>query len=379
MGRRVSLTTLSRPAITVRQAEAGDNDALLALAAACPMEGDIALRLTREPDFFQLARLEGAAWRVGVAETDERVVGCAMGALRHAYLHGVAQPTLYAGDLKVHPSARRGGVADALSEWVQCSLAELGGSDTPLLLTILAGNRAMEQRTLGRGLVPRFARFATIRVFSIPLLFPRGESKDSLVITPARAMDLEEMAELWARLAPSRQFAPTFTAESLAAWIDTAPGLAITDYRVARDRRGRIVGFLGWWDQESFKQMQVTRYSPRLRVARAIVNGFGRLMGSATLPEIGGSLRYRTAIHVCVSSEQPVVLGALLRRSHAELRAARYAFANIGLDVRDPLRSALDGLFAQPTDVNAYVCTPGGDYVGPSLADRPLHYEIGLV
>ena len=57
----------------------------------------------------------------------------------------------------------------------------------------------------------------------------------------------------------------------------------------------------------------------------------------------------------------------------------RYAFANIGLDVRDPLRSALDGLFAQPTDVNAYVCTPGGDYVGPSLADRPLHYEIGLV
>jgi hypothetical protein len=187
------------------------------------------------------------------------------------------------------------------------------------------------------------------------------------------------MAELWARVAPDRQFAPAFTAESLAAWIAAAPGLAITDYRVARDRLGCIVGFLGWWDEESFKQMQVTRYSPRLRVARAIVNALGGLTGGVTLPEVGGSLRYRTAVHVCVPAEQPGVLRALLRRGRAELRAARYPFATIGLDLRDPLCSALDDLFAQPTDVNAYVCTPNGDYVGPPLADRPLHYEIALV
>jgi len=375
----VSLTTPATQGITVRDAEPGDNDALVAIAAACSMEGDIALRVTREPDFFQLARLEGSAWRVGVAEVDGCVVGCVMGAVRQAYLHGVAQPTLYAGDLKVHPAARRAGVADALSEWVRCALAEMGGSDTPLLLTILAGNRAMEHRAAGRGLVPRFGHFATIRVFSIPLLFSRREATDGLVIAPARACDLLEMAELWARVAAHRQFAPAFTADSLAAWIQAAPSLAITDYRVARDRRGRIVGFLGWWDQESFRQMQVTRYSPRLRVARGIVNALGGLTGGVGLPEVGGSLRHRTAVHVCVPPEHPEVLRALLRRSHAELRATRYAFATIGLDLCDPLCSALDGLFAQPTNVNAYVCTPGGDYVGPPLADRPLHYEIALV
>jgi hypothetical protein len=47
--------------------------------------------------------------------------------------------------------------------------------------------------------------------------------------------------------------------------------------------------------------------------------------------------------------------------------------------VRDPLCAALSGLAAQPTDVGAYVLTPTGAYSGPSLSDRPLHYEIALV
>ena len=375
----MTATTMARPTIAVRDATTDDNNALIALAAACSMEGDIGFRVTREPDFFQLARLEGSVRRIGVAEVDGRVVGSVMGAVRHAYLHGTPQPTLYVGDLKVHPLARRAGVADALSEWARCALAEMGGSETPVLLTILAGNRAMESRTPGRALVPRFGRFATIRAFSIPLLFPCAEAKDGLVVTPARAADVEEMAEVWERVAPRRQFAPVFDADSLAAWIDASPGLAITDYRVARDRHGRIVGFLGWWDQTSFKQSQITHYSARLRAVRAAVNTIARLTGGVALPAVGGTLRYRTAIHLCVPPEHPSVLRALVRRSHAELRTARYAFATIGIDVRDPLCSALDGLFAQPTDINAYVCTPSGAYSGASLADRPLHYEIALV
>jgi ribosomal protein S18 acetylase RimI-like enzyme len=367
------------PAVLVRDAVPEDNDALLAIAARCPMEGDISVRLTREPDFFQLDRLEGARWRLGVAEAEGRVVGCVMAAQRHSYLHGAERPTLYAGDLKVDPSMRGKGVADELCEWARQALREMGGTASPVLLTILGGNRAMERRTTGRGGMPWFRRFATIRVFSIPLLFPRGGADATLRVTAATASDVEEMWSLWRRVAPARQFAPLFTADSFAEWIAAAPGLTISDYRVARDSRGRIAGFLAWWDQEQFKQLRVLRYSPRLRVARTILNGAAGLTGGTPLPAAGEPLRYRNAVHVCVPGETPGVLRALLRSTHAELRASRYAFAAIGLDARDPLCAALGGLFAQPTDVNAYVCTTRGGYSPEALADRPLHYEIALV
>ncbi|HEY9225776.1 MAG TPA: hypothetical protein VIP11_03965, partial [Gemmatimonadaceae bacterium] len=112
---------------------------------------------------------------------------------------------------------------------------------------------------------------------------------------------------------------------------------------------------------------------------RAAINGITRLSGGVGLPNVGEPLRYRTALHVCVPTGRPDILRSLIRSSCAELRAEGYAFATVGLDVHDPLCAAMSGLGAQPTDVNAYVVTPGGPYAGAALDERPLHYEIALV
>src|SRR5262249_53053762 len=177
-GSRPMTATAVQSAIRVRDARTGDNASLRALAMSCPMEGDISFAVAREPDFFALNRLEGTRWRLGVAESqplpDRDIAGCVMAAARTTYLRGQPRETLYAGDLKVHPSARRIGVADALTQWAVDVLADLGDSDTPILVTVLAGNRAMERRVHGRGGAAAFTRVSTIRAFSIPLLWPRS-------------------------------------------------------------------------------------------------------------------------------------------------------------------------------------------------------------
>ena len=374
----------ARGPVRVRAAVPADNAALVDLALACPMEGDVGLCVSRAPDLFALNRLEGESSSSAVAEDCETgdVVGCAAVAGRGVWLHGAPANVTYAYDLKVHPAHRGGPAADALSRWVRDECERRGGPDVPVFLTILAGNEPMERRATGRVAgVPRFARFATVRSHSITLLGRRRlrESRTGLRVTRARAGDAEEMAALWARVASARQLAPVLDADSLLRFAAAAPGLGVESYRVARRRDGRIAGFGALWDQSSFKQLRVTRYSPRLAAVRLAFNAVAPLLGSSPLPPAGGALRQATAFNVCVPADQPDVLAALVRDAHDELRAEGHSLLTIGLDLRDPLAAALDGLFAQPTDVHAYACTATGDYAGPPLDASMLHYEIALV
>ena len=373
--------TLAAPVgtLSVRDAEPTDNDALVQLAAACPMRGDLTMCIDRAPDFFSLVRLEGERWRVGAADIDGRVVGCVAASERLAYVNGAAARTGYVGDLKVHPAHRNAVVADGLTEFARQACRGYGGDDMLTLITVLGGNRAMERRVAGPRGLPELTRFATLDVHAIPLLWPRAEKVPGLRVDTAREDDLDEMGALWARVAPERQLAPVLGPARLRAWIADAPGLSIEDYLVARRADGRIAGFVALWDQYYIKQLRVLGYSARLRMVRRALNALAPLAGTPRLPAVGNVLPSLGALHCCVPGEEPSVLRALLLRAYAVRRGSGYLFMTLALDQRDPLRVALRGLLAQPTVVGAYATTPAGRWTGPALDGRPLHFESALV
>lgn len=366
----------------VREARPSDNDGLIALAAACPMVGDLSLRIDRRPDFFALNRLEGDRWRLAVAEREGSIVGCVAWSERRAFLNGREMRTGYAGDLKVHPDHRDTRVADALSLWAEAACRDLPPR-APALITVLAGNRAMERRLSGVRGVPRFNMVGTIRTHSITILWKRGSlgrrGPSSIRTERARWIDVPQMGELWNRVAKGRQLAPVMTASSLGAWIRKAPGLDVSSYRVARSEKGELLGFFAVWNQQAFKQLTVLGYSPRMAAARKAFNVVAPIVGAEPLPAPGAPLSCATLLHVCVPGDRPDVLRALLVDAHNELRHSGVSFMNIGLDVRDPLANALGGLFAQPTDVNAYVLALRAGLAPEVMDGRPLHYEIALV
>jgi ribosomal protein S18 acetylase RimI-like enzyme len=369
----------SAPTVVVRDAAATDNAALVALAAACPMRGDMTMCIDRAPDFVALARLEGDRWRVGVAERHGEIVGCVAASARLVHVDGAVTPTGYVGDLKVHPAHRDGVMADALTRFARDACRDFGGDAMLTLVTVLEGNRAMERRADGPRGLPRLTRFATLEVHALPFLWPRAESVGGVSVRAARREDLDEMAALWRVVAPARQLAPALDAEQLMAFIDAAPGLSIEDYLVACRADGRIAGFLAVWDQHLLKQLRVLGYSRRLSVARTALNAIGRVAGTPRLPDAGNVLPSLAALHLCVPATAPEVLRALLLHAHAVHRRTGRLFLTLGLDRRDPLRAALRGLFAQPTYVGAYATTPAGRWRGDRLDGRPLHFESALV
>jgi hypothetical protein len=298
-------------------------------------------------------------------------------ARRLAWLNGVETTTAYVGDLKVHPRARCSGAADLLSRYAAEVSGALCGEDARVLVTILAGNTRMERRARGPRGTPVLARFATLDVAAVPLLWERREPVAGLTIRSATDADCDAMAALWRVIASGRQLAPTIDVASLAAWIGRAPGLAFSDYLLAHDARGRLRGFVGVWDQASFKQMRVVSYSRRLALARRAINVVAPLAGAPTLPAPGNALPAVATTHVCAGDA--ATLRALLLEAYRRHRGGRHAFLTLGLDVRDPLRAALRGLLAQPTLVHAYVTSPRGTADAAPLAGLPLHHEAALV
>src|SRR5215211_3910737 len=261
---------------TVRDAKPSDNAGLVALAQACSMSGDIELRIDRAPDFFTLNRLEGERWRLAVAERDGQIVGCICTSERDCYVDGERQRIGYIGDLKVHPAHRDSVVADGLSRYAAKLMAVLPES-APVLITVLAGNAAMERRLGGPRGLPRFSRAATIRTHSVSILWQRRNPVHWARVTRATWNDIEEMASLWREVAAHRQLAPAHDADSLARWIREAPGLDVESFHLARATDGRLLGFIGIWDQRQFKQMTVVGYSRRMAIARRAFNAVAPL------------------------------------------------------------------------------------------------------
>jgi hypothetical protein len=186
------------------------------------------------------------------------------------------------------------------------------------------------------------------------------------------------MIELWRTVAPQREFPPVFDRAGFLAWIGRTDGLTLNDYRLAWRPDGRLAGFIGVWQQDRIKRLRLHAYSPRLAVTRVLLNAAARLTRGPRLPPAGAAIRAATIVHPCIDRADATVLHALLRRAYRALRSSGCAYFTIGLDVRDPLSGAVRGLFAQPTDVHAYIATPAGRWSGPPPDSRPLYYDVGL-
>ncbi|MCA1691993.1 MAG: hypothetical protein LC733_07285 [Actinobacteria bacterium] len=255
----------------------------------------------------------------------------------------------------------------------------MGGEDVPTFLTVLAGNRAMERRMKGPRGLPQLERVATVRTHTISLLWKRRPPADANVrVVRGDIDDIDEMADLWSRLVPGRQFGTAFDDTGLAEWISDAPGLDPSCYWLARRSDGRLAGFLGLWDQSSFKQLRVTSYSRALGAARVAFNAAAPALRTTRLPGRGGVLHNLNAIHVCVPPDEPGVLRALVVEGYNASRGRGYSFMNVGLDLEDPLTAGLSGLLAQPTDIWFCLGIPEGR-IARSLDPLPVHHEIALV
>ncbi|TNF26562.1 MAG: hypothetical protein EP329_21000 [Deltaproteobacteria bacterium] len=364
--------------VVFRRATLDDNEALVALAAACPMKAAMTLCVHRAPDFFALNRVQGDPWVVFVAEDPRAgVIGCVAGAVRHVWLRGRPKSVMYTVDFKLRPDFRGRGLADRLLRmgWPECEAREV-----PSLMGILAGNAPIERRLLNppEG-IPKPARLGTVRVYSL-LLPGLTLSRPSRRIRVRRAgpADLPEMLALWERVGRSREGAPVLDASAFDAFLDRAPGLSLSDYLLAF-RGDRLVGSVGVWNQDAFKETVVLDYRATVSAVRRAHNLVARPLGWPALPERGAPLKALHIVHPFVPGSDPAALTALLHHARRECVGQGASLLELGLDPHDPLVRALRPFPHIGVDVNCFLTADPGSSELPVPGPGPFHFETALV
>jgi GNAT superfamily N-acetyltransferase len=325
--------------LRLRPANGDDNAALLELTRVCPMEGDIALRIDRSPDFFALSRCRGAGWTI-VAEADGRIVGCASVSRRPAYVGG--RPTVmgHVGDIKVRPGHRRAGVARRLLD--EIARVEQSSDAAFYAATTAAGNAAVDGLVLDFGTDRTVSRIATF-VSRQLLPLARARVDRSFAIAHGSSADEEELAALLDQAHGRYTFGPVFRDGAFRELLARSPGMQLSDYLVAR-RRGRIVAALGVWDQHAFKQTELVGLPRLLRWLTTAARIGGRPLGLPALPSEGEPLRFRYVRHPAHLAGEAEALAALVRHALGSARERREHFLLFTCAEGDPIERSTAGL-----------------------------------
>lgn len=366
-----------RTTFSARLASEADNEQLLELTRLCPIEGTVILCTEREPDFFSLNKLQGHPWSVGVIEScDGHIVGCGSIAVREVYIDGMPTLALYAGDLKIAPSARYSVALRQLYEFLWAKVRTLGIKVGHT--SIIEGNtaaRVLVRRHLG---MPIYRAAGLVRVCAVNFRLPKKPPSD-YVVDNATEADVPEIVAMLNRGNSQFNFAPVWNEARFEQALRVSPGLSLRCFYVAR-KGDRMMGVLAAWDQSSFQRTRILAYPLHIAAYRYIYNITSCVLGFPRMPAKRGVLKQIYCTHLAIENDQPAILKALLTRIHNEYRTRGYHLFTFGLAEGHPLLEALRGFSFRSFRTVAYsLGEPGSRWESYDFTRLPVFHEISHI
>lgn len=366
-----------------------DDADLRQILAQTPMDGRIAVSFCREPSYFDAAVVEGDFRQVVAARncSSGRIVGFGSRSIRTRYVNGRPESIGYLSSLRLLAEHRNRGLVARGYKFFR-ELHE--DRRTPLYLTtIAAGNdAAVRLLTSGRAGLPAYHDAGDYCTLAIPLFrrgavgnglraVPRGERRSAVSVRPAAAADLPAIHSFLAEHGARRQFFPCYTADDFFTPAGALRDLLPADLQLAF-RGEQLVGTLGAWSQDGFRQSVVHGYRGTMHWARPMYNVWARIRGLPGLPRPGESFRRLTAALPLATDDESAVFDALLDAVRNHAAKTRVDYLLLGLHASDPLLA-----IAQAHSVICYttrlylVCWGDGEPLRKQLDSRPPYLELG--
>ncbi|HJK89359.1 MAG TPA: hypothetical protein RMH85_31135 [Polyangiaceae bacterium LLY-WYZ-15_(1-7)] len=371
--------------VLARPARRLETERLADLFAAVSMDGDLRLSVERHPDYFALYDLEHdpEEQHVRAFEKDGEVEGVAAFLARDALLGGERVRTAYMSDLRFSDALRGGKVLGKVFAPEMRLAREATGAEL-FYTVVFDGNGAAQKALVKRD--PRWPDkplYRPLRRFDITSVLlahpPLPRLRRPYRVTRARAEDMDEVLAFLQRDQRGRPFGYVLDEGRFERRLRDWPRFGAESFYLARDGQGRLAGVTATWDAFDVKRYRVRAYRGAMKRIRRAWDLAAPLLGGTKLPAPGELLRYAYLTHLCVPSEDPAVLAALLDAAYADLRGTGLCFLMLYLEREDPLRAALRGYLTSAMPATFYVvCAPDSRFAEVDLGAGRPGFEMAL-
>ncbi len=323
---------------TIREATAGDNQALLELSRNSPMRGDLILYMDRKNDFFEISRRRGT-YRCFLILDDNRIIGCWTVNTYPAFVLGKPASCNYLRDLIIDPAFQGSSALYRLFRAVHES--QLSISEDLHFTTILGGNNRSLQLTPGRAGFPFFRSTGLFTLFNI---IPLGFSTHSGSVETHAGASPDVIAFYRKEILPAYQFAPLIGEEHFA---DTRTLVSRTD--------GKITAVITLADYRHFKSYILKDHSWWHGILLGGIRALGRLFPLVRPPARNARWNMLYVKYFGCRSGAEKQLRTLIREARLLAYRERFVFLTMGVHQKDPLQKILHAFPAVRVPVEGFL------------------------
>ncbi len=238
----------------ILKASESDSQRLKAFFERMVLPGAIDFSLQRSGSFFDQYRLFSDDFETLIMVDDDfEIAGMASVLFREGIVRGEKQTWGYATDLRIAPTRK------AISQWAQKFLPELESACESRRCKYVfsavqtsdnqAYNALIRPASHTRRRLPRYHLVNRFRIVGLHGRVPFGEKPlPSIRLSEMKHADLEPLCAYLQEQAMHRTLAHVHTPQNFLEELSRWPGLRISDFRIARDSKGKILGCAALWD-----------------------------------------------------------------------------------------------------------------------------------
>lgn len=322
--------------VKFRLAGEAEDGALRAVLRRTPMPGSVSLVFSREPSFFIAEQAGSVKHQILICQDEEsgKIAGIGSRSVRRLYIDGVQKTVGYLSSLRLLPEVRSG---MTLVRGYKFFRSLHGDGAVPYYFTTILNENRYAQQILegGRVGMPTYVPIGMLVTYLIPIR-KKVSRKLRYEVLSCNADTLPQAYECLSKWNGRHQFAPAYTLADLSGDTGLLPSFSPKDLYVCKER-GEVIGTLGVWDQQSFKQTIVADYSAKMKAVRPFYNGIARLRGRPTLPNVGESIRSIHAAFVSAKDNNTEIFESLIDKACSEWSGYGHDYLLVGLSEENKL------------------------------------------